>query len=58
MWERADSNLDIGKEIEEGSTTRSIPTGCNSTGLNGNVDDPWAIVELTDDSEKWSGKLV
>lgn len=26
--------------------------------LETNVEDPWAIVELVDDSEKWAGKFL
>ena len=48
-------------EKGHGSRRSSSSSGDSSnsdSNLAANVDDPWAIVELVDDSEKWKGALL
>lgn len=48
-------------EMEKEFTHRRIRNSISNstdTGLEDNTEDPWAIVELPDNSVRWSGKLV
>lgn len=48
-------------EMENEFTHRRIRNSISNstdTGLEDNTEDPWAIVELPDNSVRWSGKLV
>lgn len=50
------SNPDL---MEKGIDSRrtSLSSDDTDSAMAANTDDPWAIVELTDDSEKWAGML-
>ena len=52
---------DIADRMEKGEnddrTSSASSSDDTDSGLEANVEDPWAIVELVDDSEKWKGKV-
>lgn len=55
---------DEADHMEKGVVSRKNSNSSNSSdsssdsGSENNVEDPWAIVELVDDSQKWAGKLI
>ena len=52
---------DIADRMEKGEnddrTSSASSSDDTDSGLEANVEDHWAIVELVDDSEKWKGKV-
>jgi hypothetical protein len=47
-----------GSRRSSSSSSSSDDSSNSDSNLAANVDDPWAIVELVDDSEKWKGALL
>lgn len=53
-----DDRMEKGVGSRKPSTSSSDSSDSSSdSGLENGAFDPWAIVELIDDSEKWAGKL-
>lgn len=45
------------KGVDSRRTSSSSSSDDSDSAIAANADDPWAIVELVDDSEKWAGML-
>ncbi len=49
--------MEKGSRSSRRSSSSSSSSEDSDAALATNVNDPWAIVELVDDSEKWKGAL-
>lgn len=50
--------MEKGLERQTSTSSSSSSDSDSDSDLQANVDDPWAIVEMTDDSEKWEGSFL
>ena len=52
------NDADLMEKGHDSSRRSSSSSEDSDSALATNVNDPWAIVELIDDSEKWKGSLA